>query len=96
MAAERGVEALEPVDARLHERRHGLAQPLIGIAARARGAPTQPERLGQLVDQRVALGRQALGTGEVPVAVGLVEVVFKVAQPLPVLGHRGLVERGLG
>ena len=71
-------------------------RPLIGIAARARGAPTQPERLGQLVDQRVALGRQALGTGEVPVAVGLVEVVFKVAQPLPVLGHRGLVERGLG
>ena len=59
------------------------------------GPPAEPEGLGQLVDERVPLDGEALGAAGVAVALGLVEVVLEVDEPLPVLLHGLLVEHGL-
>ena len=73
----------------------GSGKSLVGVAAQPAALTSQAERARQLVDQRVALEAEPGGPFGVAVALGLVEVVLEVGQPLPVLLHRRLVQHRL-
>ena len=82
-----GWTSVDAADRRPHPVRHGRAGPLRARARRAR-PPAEPERLAELLDERVELELGPLGAAAVVVGARLVDLVLQLDDPRLVLAAR--------
>ena len=89
------MDCFQPTECVTDACRHGRAGSL-GGGAIGSGAATKPACRGELTDERVALGDDAVGLGRVPSSVGRVELPIELEHAPPVSGEGRVVDTWAG